>query len=36
MITMKKSGYKDWTKNMRITAGSNIHIKPDLEKAGGQ
>ncbi len=36
MISMKKSGYKDWTKNMKITAGSNIHIKPELEKAAGQ
>ncbi len=36
VITMKKSGYKDWTKNMKISAGSNIHIKPELEKAAGQ
>jgi hypothetical protein len=33
MITMKKSGYKDWTKKMKITAGSNIHVHPELEKA---
>lgn len=31
-ISVKKSGYKDWTKNMKITAGSNINIHPDLEK----
>ncbi len=36
MIAMKKSGYKDWSKNMKITAGSNIHIHPDLEKAASQ
>jgi hypothetical protein len=32
MISMKKSGYKDWTKNTKIAADSNIHIKPELEK----
>jgi hypothetical protein len=35
-ISIKKSGYKDWTKNIRVSAGSNIHIKPELEKAAGQ
>ena len=36
LITMKKSGYKDWTKNMKLSAGSNIHIKTELEKAGSR
>jgi hypothetical protein len=36
MISMKKSGYKDWTKNMKISAGSKIHIHQELEKAPAQ
>jgi hypothetical protein len=31
-LSIKKSGFKDWTKNIKISAGSNIHIKPELEK----
>lgn len=33
-LSIKKSGFKDWTKNIKISAGSNVHIKPELEKAG--
>lgn len=35
-LSIKKSGFKDWTKTMKISAGSNIHIKSELEKATGQ
>jgi hypothetical protein len=31
-LSIKKSGIKDWTKTIKITSGSNIHIKPELEK----
>jgi hypothetical protein len=35
-LSIKKSGFKDWTKNIKVSAGSNIHIHPDLEKAAAQ
>jgi PEGA domain len=35
-LSIKKSGFKDWTKNIKISAGSNIHVHPELEKNGTQ
>jgi hypothetical protein len=36
MISIKKVGFKDWTKNVKVSAGSNIHIHPELEKNATQ
>jgi len=32
-ITVKKTGFKDWERKMKITAGSNVHLNAELEKA---
>jgi PEGA domain len=32
VILVKKSGFKDWSKNIKVSTGSNIHIHPELEK----
>jgi hypothetical protein len=31
-IVVKKSGYKDWERKMKVAAGSSIHLNADLEK----
>jgi hypothetical protein len=31
-ITVKKSGYKDWQRKMKVVAGSSIHLNAELEK----
>jgi len=36
MISIKKVGFKDWSKNVKVSAGSNIHIHPELEKNSTQ
>ena len=35
-ITVKKSGYKAWERKLKVVAGSNINLKPELEKAATQ
>lgn len=32
VITLKKTGYKDWERKMKVVAGSSIHLKAELEK----
>ena len=32
-VTVKKSGFKDWEKKMKITSGSSVHLSAELEKA---
>ncbi len=32
-ITVKKTGYKNWERQMKLAAGSNIHLNAELEKA---
>ena len=32
-ITVKKAGFKDWERKMKVTAGSSVHLSPELEKA---
>jgi hypothetical protein len=32
VISVKKSSFKDWSTNIKVSAGSNIHIHPELEK----
>jgi PEGA domain len=31
-ITVKKTGYKDWERKMKLLAGSNIHLNAEMEK----
>jgi len=31
-ITVKKAGFKDWERKMRISAGSSVHLNAELEK----
>jgi len=31
-ITVKKSGYKDWERKMKVAAGSSVHLNAEMEK----
>jgi hypothetical protein len=31
-IAVKKSGFKDWERKLKVTAGSSVHLSADLEK----
>ncbi|MFZ0421088.1 MAG: PEGA domain-containing protein [Candidatus Sulfotelmatobacter sp.] len=31
-VTVKKAGFKDWERKLKITGGSSIHLNADLEK----
>ncbi len=35
-VTVKKAGFKDWERKMKVNGGSNIHLNADLEKVAGQ
>ncbi|HEY6372079.1 MAG TPA: PEGA domain-containing protein [Candidatus Sulfotelmatobacter sp.] len=35
-ITVKKAGFQDWARKMKVTAGSSIHLSAELEKVIGQ
>jgi hypothetical protein len=35
-ITVKKSGFKDWQRTMKISGGSSIHLSAELEKLPAQ
>jgi len=32
-ITVRKSGYKDWQRKMKVAVGSNVHLNAEMEKA---
>lgn len=32
-IVVKKSGYKDWERKMKVAAGSSIHLNAEMEKS---
>ncbi len=32
-IVVKKAGYKDWDRKMKVVAGSNIHLNAEMEKS---
>ena len=32
VITLKKAGFKNWDRKMRVSAGSNVHLNAELEK----
>lgn len=35
-FTVKKAGFKDWERKMKVNAGSSIHLNAELEKVAGQ
>lgn len=35
-VTVKKSGYKDWERKMKVMGGSNVHLNAELEKIATQ
>lgn len=35
-ITVKKAGFKDWERKMKVRGGSNIHLNAELEKVARQ
>jgi hypothetical protein len=32
MVVVKKAGFKDWERKLKVTAGSSVHLNADLEK----
>jgi len=32
-VTVKKTGYKDWERKLKVSAGSSVHLDAELEKA---
>lgn len=32
-ITVKKSGFKDWERKLKISSGSNVHLNAEMEKS---
>ncbi|MGA7302379.1 MAG: PEGA domain-containing protein [Candidatus Sulfotelmatobacter sp.] len=32
MVVVKKVGFKDWERKLKVTAGSSVHLNADLEK----
>ena len=35
-VTVKKAGYKDWERTLKVTGGSNVHLNAELEKVTNQ
>jgi hypothetical protein len=35
-IAVKKSGFKDWQRTMKVSSGSNVHLNAELEKIAAQ
>jgi hypothetical protein len=35
-ITVKKTGFKDWERKLKVSAGSSVHLSAELEKTAGQ
>jgi len=35
-VTVKKAGFKDWERKMKISAGSSVHLNAELEKTPTQ
>jgi hypothetical protein len=35
-VSVKKSGYKDWQRTLKVSGGSSLHLNADLEKATSQ
>jgi hypothetical protein len=32
IVTVKKTGFKDWERNLKVSGGSNVHLNAELEK----
>jgi hypothetical protein len=32
LVSVKKSGFKDWQRKLKVTAGSSVHLNAELEK----
>ena len=32
-ITVKKTGFKDWERMLKVTGGSSVHLNAELDKA---
>jgi hypothetical protein len=35
-VAVKKAGFKDWQRTLKVSAGSNIHLSAELEKVAAQ
>jgi hypothetical protein len=35
-ISVKKAGFKDWERKLRVSGGSSVHLNAELEKTPGQ
>jgi hypothetical protein len=35
-VTVKKTGFKDWDRTLKVSTGSNVHLNAELEKAASQ
>jgi hypothetical protein len=35
-VAIKKAGFKDWQRTMKVSAGSNVHVNAELEKSTNQ
>ena len=35
-VTVKKTGFKDWERKLKVTGGSSVHLNAELEKLAGQ
>ena len=33
MVLVKKAGFKDWERKLKVTAGSSVHLNADLRKS---
>jgi len=32
-VSVKKAGFKDWERKLKVTGGSSVHLNAELEKA---
>jgi hypothetical protein len=32
-VTVKKTGFQPWEKKLKVSSGSNVHLKAELEKS---
>jgi len=35
-VTVKKPGFKDWERKLKVSSGSSVHLNAELEKAASQ
>jgi PEGA domain len=35
-VVVKKTGFKDWERKLKVSAGNNVHLNAELEKAASQ